>query len=116
MMHDAGYMIQGAGFRIKDSGYGMQDARFFVWLNGETRTREEMLEELDKIGASYKRVVVVLQPHVRKSRLEQVREAIRKKESHQDKGRLRQLDTLLLGAQASCRAVGAELWVVADQI
>ena len=86
-----------------------------VWFDGEPRTRDEMLEALDKIGMSYKRVVVVLQPHVRKSRLQQVRKAIEDDKSHQDKGRLRQLDTLLLGAQASCRAVGAELWVVADE-
>ena len=39
-----------------------------VWFNGEPSTREEMLEKLGKIGTSYKRVVVVLQPHVRKSK------------------------------------------------
>jgi hypothetical protein len=58
--------------------------------------------------------VVILQPHVRKTRLDEVREAPRKGEEHSEEGRIRQLDTLLLGAQASCRSIGAELWVLAD--
>lgn len=85
-----------------------------VWFDGQPSTREEMLDAIAEIGASYLRRVVILQPHVRKSRLDEVREALRGGEEHSEEGRIRQLDTLLLSAQASCRSIGAELWVLAD--
>lgn len=85
-----------------------------VWFDGEPSTREAMLDALTRIGTSYRRMVVILQPHVTKSRLSEVRRALEQGEDHREQGRIRQLDTLLLGAQASCRSIGADLWVVAD--
>ncbi len=86
-----------------------------VWHDGSVSNREEMLEAIGKIGASYRRVVVILQPQIRKSKLDEVRKAISEGKSPKDADRLRQLDTLLLGAQASCRSFNAELWVLADK-
>jgi hypothetical protein len=87
-----------------------------VWFDGEASTREAMLDAISEIGTSYRREVVILQPHVTKSKHDEVRAAIEKGEYHRDKDRMRQLDTLLLGAQASCHSLGAELWVLADQV
>ena len=87
-----------------------------VWFDGQASTREAMLDAISHIGASYRRMVVVLQPHVTRSRLSEVRQALESGVAHRDQGRVRQLDTLLLGAQASCRSLSAELWVLADQI
>ena len=81
-----------------------------VWHNGVPETRAHMINALASIGASYQRSVVVLQPHVRKTMWNQVRAD----PNHSNWGRLRQLDTLLLATQASCRDLGAEFRVVAD--
>jgi hypothetical protein len=86
-----------------------------VWHDGSVSNREEMLAAIAKIGASYRRVVVILQPQIRKSKLDEVRKAISEGKSPKDTDRIRQLDTLLLGAQASCRSFNAELWVLADK-
>ena len=83
-----------------------------VWHNRQLSTRDEMLNALSKIGASYERLIVVLQPHVTKSKLQEVRG----KTSHRDYGRIRQLDTLLHGAQAACRDLGAKFMVVSEAI
>jgi hypothetical protein len=86
-----------------------------VWHDGLVSNRDEMLEAIAQIGASYRRVVVILQPQIRKSKLDEVRKAISEGKSSKDTDRIRQLDTLLLGAQASCRSFNAELWVLADK-
>ena len=83
-----------------------------VWHNGDLRTREDMLKALSKIGASFRRRVVVLQPQVTQKKLEEVRA----NPHHKDIGRLRQLNTLLHGAQASCRGVSAEFVVLGEAI
>jgi hypothetical protein len=80
-----------------------------VWHNREPTTREEMVARLGELG-HYRKSVVVLQPHVTQSRLN----AVRKDDKHEDVGRLRQLDTLLLSAQASIQSLGAELIVLSD--
>lgn len=81
-----------------------------VWHNGAQDTRENMITALAGIGTSYRRKVVVVQPHVTKTRWD----SVRSDETHRDRARLRQLDTLLLAAQSSCRDLGAEFRVVAD--
>ena len=86
-----------------------------VWFDRQPSTREAMLEAIDGIGSSYRRMVVIFQPHVTQSRLAEVRKAISEEKDHRDRGRLRQLDTLLLGARASCQSLGAGLWVLADK-
>jgi hypothetical protein len=101
-LHLAGGLAQGLHKKIGQ----------LVWHNQALNGRDEMvtaLEQLQQKG-SYRRKVVVLQPHVTKSKLEQVR----KNPDHKDRGRLRQLDTLLLGAQASCHDLSADFAVFAD--
>jgi hypothetical protein len=83
-----------------------------VWHNGDLRTREDMLKALSKIGASLRQLVVVFQPQVTQKKLEEVRAH----PHHKDIGRLRQLDTLLHGVQASCRGVSAEFVVLGEAI
>jgi hypothetical protein len=75
-----------------------------VWHDGQTADRSGMLGALDRIGASFHRRIVVLQPHVTRTKLEEVRGDDR----HPEVGRLRQLDTLLHAAQASSRDLSAE--------
>jgi hypothetical protein len=85
-----------------------------VWFDGQASTREAMLDAIAEIGTSYRRMVVLLQPQVTKSRLDQIRNPPTQGRADSDTRSVRQLDTLLLSAQASCRSIGAELWVVAD--
>ncbi len=96
------------------AGLGKQIGKL-VWFNRDDSTREEMLEALEAIGSNYRRMIVIFQPHIAQSKLEEVRKAISEGKRHEDKGRLRQLDTLLLGARASCQDLGAGLWVLADE-
>ena len=58
---------------------------------------------------------MILQSLVRKSSLDKVRKALKEGKPHSDTARIHQLDTLLLGAQDSCRSLGAELWVLVDK-
>ncbi len=69
-----------------------------------------MLKVLGKIGSNYERRVVVLQPHLTRSR----HNAARKNQKDKDFARLRQLDTLLLSARSSCNDLGASFRVVTD--
>src|SRR5207248_2293193 len=86
-----------------------------VWRDGERQERrDEMLAALGGIGSSYQRRVVVVQPRVSRGAYNAARK-------DQDAGtesgrvaRLRQLDTLLLAAEASCRELGSEFVVVGD--
>jgi hypothetical protein len=78
-----------------------------AWHNRAPSTREKMIEALGSIGANYERYVVVLQPHVTKAKLSEVRA----KSEGRDWSILRQLDTLLLGAEADCHSLGARLCV-----
>jgi hypothetical protein len=70
--------------------------------------REAMLDVLDKIGASYERQVVVIQP-----RLTKARELLaRNKPNSPDAARLRQLHTLLLAQANACHGLQARLRVL----
>jgi len=79
-----------------------------VWRGGRAANRQAMIRAIRRIGIDYGRRVLIVQPHLTKARVSHAR-------SHPksvDAARLRQLDTLLIGAQADCRALGAELRVI----
>lgn len=82
-----------------------------VWHDGKPTSRENMIAAIEKIGADFERTVVVLQPHLTKRRHDQAR----KDPKSPDAARLRQLDTLLLSAEASTHALGARFAVTAAQ-
>lgn len=86
-----------------------------VWHDGAPATRAAMIEALGRIGASYRRRVIVLQPQVTEKKVDEIREAAANGGGHKgDAGRLRQLDTLLLAAEATAHGLGTELVVVGD--
>lgn len=80
----------------------------YVWKNGEYRQRAEMVRELKGLGSDYERRVVVVQPHVQKSHLD----GIDNEDESEDAHRLKQLYTLLLGAENACNGLGAEFHVI----
>jgi hypothetical protein len=81
-----------------------------VWYNGRKVDRERMLEALSKVNANYIRRVIILQPQTTRSSLVKARDG-------KPAGQLRakQLDTLLLAAQANCQSLGAEFYVIGDK-
>jgi hypothetical protein len=79
-----------------------------VWYNRDPRTRADMIAALQEVGANYRRRVVILQPHVTQASWN----TARANPTSGDAARLRQLDTLLLSAEASCHGLGAELVVI----
>lgn len=81
-----------------------------AWQDGESRSRQQFVEQLDAVAASARRRVVIVQPHVREQLLTQVRED----GGHPQLARLRRLDTLLNGVAANCQSVGAEFVVVGE--
>lgn len=84
-----------------------------VWHDGEflgEAGRSPMKRAIQNLGMDFRRQVVILQPHVRRSALDQARGS----SSSRLRLRAQQLDTLLLGARASCQAVGAELIVLGE--
>lgn len=93
----------------------------FVWEDGdpvetgepdeEETPRSKMADVLRDQDADFHRRVVVLQPHIRSSYYDKVRNG----EGSQNKKRLQQLDALLNGARQSCNGLGAEFWVVAAE-
>jgi hypothetical protein len=80
-----------------------------AWHEGRPVTREDFVDRLDALGANFRRRVVILQPHVRRDLLEEVRSG---GDIHPQFSRLRQLDTLLHAAATDCRSVSAELIVI----
>jgi hypothetical protein len=79
-----------------------------AWEDGQKRSRQDFINRLGQLGGNVRRRVVILQPHMRKNLLDQVRAT----PGHAEEARLRQLDTLLLGVRANCQSAGAELTVV----
>lgn len=79
-----------------------------AWEEGETRTREQFVERLDALAHNARRRVLIVQPHVRKILLAEVRED----ENHAQLPRLHRLDTLLNGVAANCQSAGAEFAVI----
>jgi hypothetical protein len=92
-----------------DKGLGTQ-IRDLVWYDRTIKPRDEMIRALESIGANYDREVVILQPHLTRSRYN----ATRANRADKDYARLQQLDTLLISARASCANLGASFRVIAD--
>ncbi len=81
-----------------------------VWYNGRKVNRERMLEALSKVNANYIRRVIILQPQTTRSSLAKARDG-----KPAEQLRAKQLDTLLLAAQANCQSLGAEFYVIGDK-
>jgi hypothetical protein len=92
------------------TGIGRMVGRL-VWRDRDRTTRQEMIRALRGIGTNYERHVVVFQPHVTRTRHDSARATT----AGTELARLRQLDTLLLGADADTHALGARFSVLADR-
>lgn len=82
-----------------------------VWQDGTPSDRSKFVKALGQLGANYQREVLIVQPRLLQSSLTRARA----RPGTPDHARLRQLETLLLAAEASCRAFGARLRVVTDR-
>jgi hypothetical protein len=82
-----------------------------VWHNRRPSNRAQMLDALSAIGSDYERKVVIIQPHLQRTTYENARQHSRSR----DAARLRQLDALLLGAEAAVHGTGAELVAVGER-
>jgi hypothetical protein len=86
-----------------------------VWHSGVKQdNRRGMLAALRGAGENYSRRVVVLQPRVLKSEFDGARAELDARRETGRTARLRQLETLLAGADQNCRAAGADLLVLGD--
>jgi hypothetical protein len=83
-----------------------------VWNDRELTTRIEMIAALEALGSDYQRQLVVLQPHVTKTRYDQAR----LDSANIERRRLQQLDTLLLAADADAHSLGARFLVIAENV
>lgn len=92
-----------------ESGVGKKVGKL-VWRKRKPLPagRRAMLAALGKIGTSYRRQVVIVQPRLTKAREQFARD----NPDSPDAARLRQLDTLLLEHEDGCHSVQAELRVV----
>ena len=79
-----------------------------VWHDRKPSTRAKFLTLLKQIGANHRRQVIIIQPRVTKV----CHDAARARPTSVDAIRLRQLDTLLISAEMSCRALNAEFKVL----
>lgn len=91
------------------SGDISAELTLLAWKEGVQASREDFLTRLDALGSNFRRRVVVLQPHVRRDLVAEVRAG---GSTHPQLSRLRRLDSLLHSAAASCRSVGAEFLVI----
>jgi hypothetical protein len=80
-----------------------------VWRSGKRSTRPAMLRAMASLGTIMNRRVVIVQPQLTR----RAHDEARRKAKGPEIARLRQLDTLLLGAENACRGLGAELVVLA---
>lgn len=90
------------------SGTIPQGLEFASWQNGNPCARGDFIQRLDELKTNFARRVAIVQPHVRKSLVDE----IRSEQEHAQASRLRQLDTLLHGVAANCQSAGADLVVV----
>ena len=70
-----------------------------------------MLAAIQAHGTNLRRRVVIVQPHARRQAFH---EALNSPPESRARHIVRQLSTLLLGAQQGCAAIGADLVIVAD--
>jgi len=83
-----------------------------VWFDGEYQgTRDGFLIAFANVTENFQKRVIVFQPGVKQSVLNQLRA---NKAPDNKYKRLQQLDALLLSAQSSCYELGAEFIVIAD--
>lgn len=82
--------------------------QFASWQDGEPCERGAFIQRLDDLKTNFARRVAIVQPHVRKNLVDE----IRSEPEHPQAARLRQLDTLLHGVAANCQSAGADLVVV----
>ncbi len=87
-----------------------------VWKDGRPTEREKMVEALRDLKDGYRRQVVVVQPRVTSTSRRAVRNDRTKGRETKIVQRMRQLDTLLVAAQADCRALQADLLVVGESL
>lgn len=78
------------------------------WRDGQPCERTEFIQRLNELQANFARRVAIVQPHVRKGLVDE----IRSEPEHGQAPRLRQLDTLLHGVAANCQSAGADLVVI----
>ena len=79
-----------------------------AFFNRAPSTRQDMIDQLQGLGRNFERRVVIVQPHMMRAR----HDSARANPNSADAARLRQLDTLLIGAEAAVRSLGAEFLVV----
>jgi len=82
-----------------------------VWHDRVQSTRDDMILALSKIGSNHQRRIFIFQPRLTKTSHDKARQS----NQCSDFARLRQLDTLLLSAAASCKGLGVEFRVIGDQ-
>jgi hypothetical protein len=87
-----------------------------VWKDGvRQEDREEVLEVIEGFGSDYELCVYVFQPRVRKTVWETEKDKISSGIPDTTAMlRLKQLDTLLLGASVNCRGLGASFYVIGE--
>jgi hypothetical protein len=85
-----------------------REGRVLTWCGGEPCERAAFNEALSRIQARCARRIIIVQPHLRK----EVWERADANPDSQEGGRLRQLNTLLIAAESSCRGLGASLTVI----
>ena len=103
---------------LKDKleGNGTGVLKNAVWHNGERKeNRNGIIQALEAVGSRMNKKVVILQPRVRRTEYEEVREMLSGNDGPVGKmHRLRQLDALLLSARANCLGLGAKFEVIGD--
>lgn len=85
-----------------------------VWKDGvRQEDRNEVLEVIEGFGTDYDLYVYVLQPRVRQSEWTTTRDRINAGDpDNATMLRLKQLDTLLLGASTDCHGLGAKFYAI----
>ena len=96
------------------AGIGVAGA---VWLDGiKQEDRTGIITALRECGENYRRRVVVVQPRVTATELARVKKNKDRKKDTARVARMKQLDTLLVAAEADCRALSADLVVIGQRI
>ena len=76
---------------------------------------DDLADLLENIGANYDRKITIIQPRSQETSIKNGYENIKQGICDSETNRLRQLNTLLLSAQAACRSFGAELSVITEK-
>lgn len=99
-----------------EQGAGNSVARA-TWQNGNhVGERTGAIAAIRGLGSNYRRRVIVFQPRVTESAHAIAQRDIDSGSQSARANRLRQLNTLLLGAEADCRDLGADFWVLSSKI